>query len=1106
MKRTHYIRKIIRITCPLALFLVSFLVFDLLAQGQGFRSIPSSQSGITFENTIEEDSKRNIIVYQGFYDGGGVALADFNNDGLLDVFFTGNMVQNRLYLNNGSLRFEDVTDSAGLTKVGLGWYTGVTLVDINNDGWMDMYVCKSGRLTPRNRKNLLYVNNRDMTFTEKATEYGLDYAGYSTQATFFDFDLDGDLDMFQANYGTIDNTVNEDDIKGLRASGDLFKGDKLFENRGGRFVDITDFSGIIDHAHGFAHSAGVGDFNNDGLSDIFVSNDFTEHDFLYINNGDKTFTESAKKFFKHLSNYSMGNDVADFNNDGQMDIVVVDMVAEDNKRQKENMGGMQRNEFMKLLDIGYHYQYMFNMLHMNTGNSSFSDIAHLAGISNTDWSWAPLFADFDNDGWKDLYITNGLKRDARNQDARYVFVNLLKKADSEGRSALTEEEWMKALDAMPSEKLKNYMYRNTGNLGFEKKMDEWGLGIESFSNGAAYGDLDNDGDLDLIVNNINAPAFVFENLIDKEQAYVDFELEGPENNRDGLGATVKIWDNGNLQVQQQQFNHGFRSAMSGPIHFGVGTAKNIDSAQVVWPGGVVQMLYKISTDQKIVLKYDNAQSPKKNLAKTKIFKEVKGHVSPAYQHQENEFDDFDREVLLPHTMSAFGPNISVGDATGDGLEDFYVGGALGYAGVLYVQQKGGTFTKTNQQAFEADKQSEDAGSLFFDFDNDGDNDLLVVSGGNERESGSFHYLDRLYTNDGIGNFEKSGYLPEVSLSGSVVRAADFDSDGDKDLFIGGRQMPGAYPNPASSLILENVKGSFKDVTVKVAPELGDIGMVTSAQWADVDGDKDVDLILAGEWMPITIFRNGKGRFKKWERSSLQNTAGWWFSLEAADMDNDGDIDLFAGNVGKNYKYKASEEHPFEVYSKDFDANGKNDIVLAYYDRDVLYPLRGKSCSTEQIPSLKERFPTYQSFAMADLSDVYGESDLKSSLNLKVHTFASVYVENMGNGNFKIHELPDYAQLSSINGITLLDVDGDGLKDAVVAGNMYGSEVETVRNDAGHGMYLRNTKNRFEVVPFLQSGLFLDGDVKSLKMIKTSNGTVLLAGKNRGTLQLVEILD
>ncbi|MEM9328316.1 MAG: VCBS repeat-containing protein, partial [Bacteroidota bacterium] len=735
--------------------------------GQSLFQLRSPQeTGVDFVNEITEDAKRNIIRYQGYYDGGGVALADFNNDGLLDLFFTGNSSPNRLYVNRGNLRFEEVTASSGLRETGPGWFTGVSLVDVNQDGWMDLYVCKSGLFDESNRRNKLYVNNGDLTFTEQAADYGLDHAGYSTQAVFFDYDRDNDLDVYLTNYGKPDPSQVLTSAPQMRRQRDPHGGDKLLENVDGRYQDVSQQAGIYEHTWGFAHSAGVGDFNRDGWPDLFVSNDFTEHDFVYLNNQQGGFEERGASVLRHMSNFSMGNDVADFNNDGLPDLVVVDMVAEDNKRLKENMSGMQRDEFQRFLDLGYHYQYMFNMLHLNTGAGEFSDIAHLAGISNTDWSWAPLFADFDNDGWKDLYITNGLRRDARNQDARYVFVDLVNQAEQAGRTALTEAEWMKALDAMPSEKLTNYVYRNVNGLRFENRVEAWGLDVASFSNGAAYGDLDNDGDLDLVVNNINDPAFVYENVGGAGKNYLKVALQGPAGNRHGLGAEVSIWARGEQQLMINQWTRGYRSAMAGALHFGLGDAGTVDSVQVKWPDGRVTLAERIPANSTLVVEYTPATVSPRSKAIPKPFSSVDNIAQPAYRHSENLFDDFNREVLLPHTLSALGPFSAVGDVNGDGLEDFYIGGAMGRAGSLYLQQANATFQIKYLAAFNRDAGFEDMGSHFFDCDQDGDLDLYVVSGGNEQALGDGKYQDRLYLNDGSGSYSHSDGLTEMDFSGS----------------------------------------------------------------------------------------------------------------------------------------------------------------------------------------------------------------------------------------------------------------------------------------------------------------------------------------------------
>ncbi|WP_020529970.1 VCBS repeat-containing protein [Flexithrix dorotheae] len=1079
-----------------------------------FKQILPSQSGVDFVNEIEDDQHKNIIQYQSYYDGGGVAAADFNNDGLTDLFFTGNLSANKLYVNKGNLQFQDISSAAGIQSTTIKWTTGVTVVDINQDGWMDIYLCQSGNLKTENRKNKLYINNGNLTFTESALMYGLDRAGYSTQATFFDYDKDGDLDLFQANYGIVDANQDNDKAFKMREFSSPFNGDKLFENLGGYFSDVTSKSGIIDHAFGFAHAVSVGDVNQDGWDDIFVSNDFFEYDYLYLNNGDKTFTESSEKAFRHMSNYSMGNDLGDYNNDGLPDIITLDMVAADNKRLKENMGGMQKEAFDFFLENGFQHQYMFNCLQKNIGNGHFSEVGQIAGISNTDWSWAPLLADFNNDGWKDLYITNGIKRDARNSDAKIFFENLLKKAAKEGRTALTKEEWERALEAMPSVKLKNYFFLNNRDLTFSNHTENSGLNIPSFSNGAVYTDLDNDGDLDIVVNNVNDPAFIFENQSNrlKKGNYLKIDFKGSTQNRNGIGAKVWLYHPGQVQYQQYTYNHGFRSSMAVPLHFGIGELLKVDSLKVMWPDGSVEVKAGVAGNQLITLDIQDSEnhslSPQKTLGNSSFFSEVSTKKQINHISREEDYDDFIKEELLPHKMSALGPFMSSGDVNGDGLEDIFIGGAKGFPGTVYFQNALGSFEKQNTGVFIDHAFYEDIGNVFFDADTDGDLDLYVVSGGNELPRNDKSYLDRIYLNDGLGNFTYiQSALPENFTSGSVVVPHDIDEDGDLDLFVGGRQTPGLYPYPANSHILLNEEGRFIDATKDFCVELEELGMVTSAVWTDIDQDEDMDLIVAGEWMPVTVFENKNGQLNKKanQKNGLENSDGWWFSLVAKDMDGDGDEDLIAGNVGLNYKYKASNEKPFQVYSKDFDMNGENDIVLAYYEKTSLYPLRGRSCSSSQIPEIKKKFPTYKAFASASLADIYGGNELKMALNYKAYNFATTYFENDGKGNFKEKKLPNLAQLSSVNAIIPYDVNQDGHQDLVLAGNMYGSEIETPRNDAGYGLFLQGDgKGGFEAIDYKDSGLFLDGDVKDMKAIKVKGSIILLVSKNSDKIQMVEI--
>lgn len=1075
----------------------------------GLRLKNPDETGIDFSNDLAESHEMNIIIYQDFYSGGGVSIGDINNDSLPDLFFTGNMVPCRLYLNQGKFLFKDITSSAGLSNMGKGWYTGTTMADVNNDGYLDIYISKSGMFEPDDRRNLLFINNGDGTFTEKAYQYGLDQPGYSVNATFFDYDNDGDLDMFLVNQGP--EKFQREDIQKLRNENSLYCGDKLFENRDGKFIDVTDDAGIISSVIGFGHGVSIGDVNEDGWQDIFVSNDFFEHDYLYLNNGDKTFTEALKKSFKHISNFSMGNDMADFNNDGLLDIMVLDMVAEGNRRLKANLGGSNYFKFNNYVKMGFYYQYMYNVLHMNNGNTTFSDIGMLAGISYTDWSWGPLFADFDNDGLKDLFIANGIRKDIRNIDWGKQYYKLMRL--THGRMEFKPSEWDMLLSTLPSEKVDNYMFRNRGDLTFEKVMDKWGLETPSFSNGSAYGDLDGDGDLDLVVNNIDDKAFVYENTFsnDTSRHYLQFKFKGPPDNPFAIGTEVHVYTGDSLQYQQLYLTHGYRSSIEPLLHFGLGKNKSVDSVLISWPDSKVTRLYNVLADRLLKIDYSAAEKtvfhhPVKSPG---YFAEATSKLDLKCKHEENEYNDFLREPMLPHKMSTFGPGLAVADVNGDGLEDFYIGGAFRHRGHLFIQDEHGKFQDSDSAFWMGQRLHEDMGALFLDVDQDGDMDLYVVSGGNEFNEGSASLQDRLYFNDGRGHFiEMEDALPVIRTSGSVVLASDFDNDGDPDLFIGGRQVPGRYPLPADSYLLRNDGGKFTDVTGEKAPDLKKLGMVTAAVWTDYDSDGDQDLIVTGEWMPVTIFTNNSGTFKKESNTEngLRYSAGWWWCISAHDLDGDGDEDLVAGNLGLNYRYKASIDEPFQIYSADFDANGKRDIVLAYYnDNHTLYPLRNRHYTVTQIPSLAERFPTDDQFAVATLEDVYGKKALDSALHYNAYTFASCYIENKGDGKFKMKPFPNLAQISNQNAIIFNDVDRDGHDDIIMAGNLYASEVHTIRNDAGIGNWIKcDGHGNFRAVPYRISGLYIDGDVKDLKLIHVSGKEFLLAAKNNDYLQAVEI--
>ncbi len=1098
-----------RIAIGVLVFIISSCESLDFKRDKRFELLKPGKTGIYFNNALEETYDNNILTYQDFYSGGGVSIGDINNDGLPDICLTGNMVPAKLFLNTGELKFTDITKSSGLSDMGKGWYTGTSMVDINNDKYLDIYICKSGIYAPDDRENLLFINNQDNTFTEMGEKYGLNHPGYAVNATFFDYDNDFDLDVFLVNQGP--EKFATEDLEKLREEIHEFCGDKLFENLGNTFIDVTEKSGIISSVIGFGHGVAIGDINKDGFEDIFVSNDFFEHDYIYFNNGDKTFRETVKNSTKHISYYSMGNDMADFNNDGLLDIMVLDMVAEDNRRLKENLGGMNQNTFKHRVEMGFHHQYMFNVLHLNNGNETFSEIGMLAGVSSTDWSWGPLFADFDNDGLKDLFVANGMRKDIRNMDWGDTYRQFTK--ISGGELNFKDSEWDYLLSTMPSEKVMNYMYKNNGDLTFSKMMKNWGLDQKSFSNGAAYGDLDNDGDLDLIVNNIDENVFVYENRSDKyeDSHYIEIKLSGPDKNPFALGTQVYVYLGDDFQYQQLYLTRGYRSSVDPIVHFGLGNHNVVDSMLIVWPDRKTTLLKNIEPDQQIEVDYQDYGQNQIQISNTseKFFKDITEEVGLNHRHVENEFDDFQREILLPHKLSMLGPGMAVGDVNGDGLEDFFIGGAFRQWGHLFIQNEDGSFDDSENKCWFDDRNFEDMGAALFDVDLDGDLDLYIVSGGNEFKTGLGLLQDRVYINDGKANFvRKKDALPEILTSGSIVAPNDFDLDGDLDLFIGGRTDPGNYPYPADSYMLKNENGKYINATNAIAPQLIKLGMVTSAVWSDYDLDSDYDLIVAGEWMPITIFENQNGIFKKIENVSngLEHSSGWWWSLGTIDFDNDGDEDLIAGNMGKNFKYKATAYEPFEIYCNDYDSNGTNDIILAYYNDGISYPVKGRRELSRQIPELFEKIPTYGQYAVSSMEEIIGKENLKNSLYYKVEVFESCILENLGNKQFRMIPFDNYAQISNQNAVLIKDIDRDGSQDLILAGNFYPVEVEAIRNDAGIGVWMKgNGTGEFESIPFYQSGLYIDGDVTDMEFINIQGRQVILIAKNNDYLQAIEVL-
>ncbi|MEM6767322.1 MAG: VCBS repeat-containing protein [Bacteroidota bacterium] len=1076
----------------------------------------ATETRVLFNNRIEETAEFNYYKYPYLYLGGGVATGDFNNDGLTDIFFTGNMVENTLYLNQGEWQFLEIGKEAGVSGDSR-WYTGIALVDINHDGWLDIYVSVSG--SGFNTKNQLFVNrgisNEEAevaipTFTEEAEKWGIADRGPSIQSTFFDYDKDGDLDLYVGNYPTApfgsSNRYYKEKMENLA----LQDSDHLYENKGdGHFMEVSTAAGVANY--GLTLGVSVADLNADGWEDIYLSNDFSTPDRMFINQGDGTFTESLQQSTRQTSLFGMGSDAADYNNDGLVDIVQVDMTPKDNRRNKENMASMNPSLFWNMVQSGFHYQYMYNSLQLNRGRDGngiqqFSNVSSLAGISATDWSWGPLFADLDNDGWKDLVITNGIKRDVNNRD----FVNSMKVKINFSRSLENIN-----YEDIPSEKIENYAFQNNGDLTFTDVSEEWGLNLKGFSHGIAYADLDNDGDLDLVTNNMDMEASLFQNQT-MGKHFLRIKLDGPTENPLGIGTQVELKDGKGSQFQSLSLTRGFQSSVEPILHFGLGQKNRVEKVNIRWPDGKEQLLSNVAADQVLTISYADALSPQKaeELASKKTpFQETPTDVSLEYRHRESSYNDYNLEPLLPYQYSRLGPALSTGDVNGDGLEDFFVGNAYNEPASLFIQNATGAFDKL-PGPWEEDKKYEDIGSLLFDADGDNDLDLYVISGGGEFVGSQEYLLDRLYINLGEGVFEKAtASIPELYTAGSCVKAGDFDGDGDQDLFVGGRLIPGRYPSPASSHILRNEGGvgqdvCFTEVSNEVLPALTDLGMVTDALWSDFNEDGKLDLIIAAEWMPVQFFRNeGEAFSDQTSAFGLDSQVGWWQSLAEGDFDGDGDTDYVAGNIGNNLKYKASPEAPFSVYSGDFDGNGKTDIVLGYEQAGQQFPLRGRQCSSEQIPAIELKFRDYESFASATLIEVYGESNLGNALQYHATQFATSLIVNRGDSVWSHSPLPNLAQVSSVNAIEVQDWNQDGNLDLVIAGNLYWTEIETPRNDASLGLLLiGNGAGAFQAIPNEESGLFIHGDVKDLKSLrlgKDETSQVLISARNNNSLQLFD---
>ncbi|MEO8853645.1 MAG: VCBS repeat-containing protein [Ginsengibacter sp.] len=1067
-----------------------------------FKLLSPENTHVDFSNNLTEGPNTNVLLYEYFYNGGGVAVGDLNGDGLQDLYFVGNMTPNKLYLNKGHMKFQDITSPEITGRPG-PWKTGVTMADVNGDGKLDIYLCYSGKLPAAKRTNQLFINQGNDSngiphFKEEAEQYGLADSSYSTQAYFFDFDHDGDLDMLLLNHNPNSLPVLDDSVTArIFKQPDPLTGIRLFRNDNGHFKDITDKSGLSSSSLTYGLAAGIADINGDGWQDIYISNDYAVPDYLYINNHDGTFTNVIQKSMGHTSEFSMGNDISDINNDGYPDIFTLDMLPEDNRRQKLLVSPDNYSRFDLSLRSGFYYQYMRNMLQLNNGNGTFSEIGQLAGISNTDWSWAPLFADYDNDGWKDLFVTNGYLRDYTNMDFIKYMNDYVKSAQR-----LEKSDVLKIIDSMPSSNVLNYMFKNNGNLTFTDVSKSWGFTFPSNSNGAVYADLDNDGDLDLVTNNVNQPAFIFENLSDIQlkNNYLEVALKGESLNTEGIGAKITIYCKGMQQYLEQMPARGFQSSVSPVLHFGLGKEKQVDSLKIIWNGGKEQVINNITGNQLITLEEKNAKKfyhPVKLVQP--LFHEIKPPIS--FADQSNTVNDFLRQSLMVNPMSFFSPCIAKADVNNDGLEDVFIGGGAGQTAELFIQEKNGSFVKKTEPSFDQDKMSQDVDAVFFDANGDGFPDLYVCSGGDDNFlPGDTLLQDRLYLNDGKGNFIKSlNSLPEMYTSSACVKVDDVNGDGFPDLFVGGRVIPGRYPEvPESYLLINDGKGHFKNEIGVLAPGLEKIGMVTDAAWVDINNDGKKDLVVVGEWMPISVFINSNGHLtNKTSDYFDKNYNGWWNKILIADINKDGKPDIIAGNFGLNSQCRVSDKEPADLYYKDFDNNGTVDPILCFYIQHKSYPFVTRDEMINQIPMIHTRFPTFKSYADATINDIFTADEMQGAKHLRANDLSTSLFLSRPDGKFHKKTLPLQAQFSPVFTITELDYNKDGNPDLLLCGNIKHARIRFGKSDANYGILLKGDgKGNFTYVNQLESGFHIRGDVRSVIQINNQ----LIFGVNQEALQ------